>query len=46
MTSTPEEPQPDPEVVPSGDPAEPIDPDRPGQDPGADPDVEPESKPL
>jgi hypothetical protein len=33
MTTTPNEPMPDPEVVPSGDPA-PID---PGEDPGVDP---------
>jgi hypothetical protein len=43
MTTTPNEPLPEPEVVPSGDPA-PID---PGADPGADPAPErPEIEPL
>ena len=45
MTTTPNEPLPDPEVVPSGDPT-PID---PGHVPGVDPDPnqpEPEITPL
>ena len=37
MTTTPQEPLPDPEVVPSGDPT-PID---PGEDPRDDPDPRP-----
>jgi len=47
MTTTPQEPAPDPEVVPSGDPnpipTEPL-PEQPGEDPGALPD-EPEIEP-
>ena len=35
MTTNPQEPLPEPEIVPSGDPA-PIEPDRPDQ-PGTDP---------
>jgi hypothetical protein len=32
MTTTPQEPLPDPEVVPSGDPIEPIEPGEPDPD--------------
>ena len=45
MTTTPNEPLPDPEVVPSGDPI----PTDPGNDPGVDPppdDPQPEITPL
>ena len=42
MTTTPEEPLPEPEVVPSGDP-EPID---PGEVPGVDPPADPPSEPT
>jgi hypothetical protein len=47
MTTTPYEPQADPDVVPSGDP---VAPDGPSPDPGTDPDLppptEPETAPL
>jgi len=44
MTTTPYEPQEDPDVVPSGDP---VAPGRPGPepDPGADPDLPPPPEP-
>lgn len=45
MTTTPQEPAPDPEVVPSGDP-DPIsnpEPAAPGEDPGAVPEPTPDS---
>ena len=44
MTTTPYEPQEDPDIVPSGDP---IPPDRPGPapDPGPDPDLPPPTEP-
>ena len=44
MTTTPYEPQEDPDIVPSGDP---ISPDRPGPapDPGPDPDLPPPTEP-
>jgi len=45
MTTTPNEPHTDPEVVPSGDPA----PTNPGEDPGVDPAPdrpEPDTAPL
>jgi hypothetical protein len=42
MTTTPYEPQEDPDVVPSG---EPVPPDRPAPDPGPDPDVPPPTEP-
>ncbi|WP_204163733.1 hypothetical protein [Nocardioides solisilvae] len=47
MTTTPLEPQPDPEVVPSGDPAITPDPGAPmpGEDPGTIPDP-PETEPA
>jgi len=45
MTTTPAEPDPDPEVVPSGDPSNPpepeIAPEQPPTDPGEDPGVDP-----
>ena len=40
MTTTPNEPLPDPQIVPSGDPV-PIDPGEPEPGPGSDPDPEP-----
>lgn len=41
MTTTPNEPTPEPEVVPSGDPA-PIDPEVPGADPSPEqPEIQP-----
>jgi hypothetical protein len=42
MTTTPQEPLPDPDVVPSGDPT-PLD---PGEDPGVDPAPDTEPAPL
>jgi hypothetical protein len=42
MTTTPQEPLPEPEIVPSGDPA-PVD---PGEDPGVDPSPDTEPAPL
>jgi len=42
MTTTPDEPLPEPEVVPSGDPV-PTPPTQPGEDPGTTP--EPEVEP-
>lgn len=42
MTTTPEEPLPDPEVVPSGDP----DINDPDIDPGQDPNLDPQTKPA
>lgn len=41
MTTTPIEPNPDPEIVPSGDPGGVPTPPAPGEDPGTTPDVEP-----
>ena len=43
MTTTPMEPGPDPEIVPSGDPA--TDPVAPGEDPGIIPETEPRPAP-
>lgn len=40
MTTTPQEPEPQPEVVPSGDPGNPIETPGPGEDPGSDPEPE------
>ncbi len=38
MTTTPQEPTPDPDIVPSGDPA-PIETPEPGEDPRPDPEL-------
>ena len=47
MTTTPSEPSPDPEVVPSGDPSGVPTPDpMPGEDPGTTPEVQPASDPF